>query len=41
MSNQTVYVELNTLMDTRLACVESIYDANTAQELLKARMISV
>ena len=35
MSNQTVYVELNTLMDTRLACVESIYDANTAQELLK------
>ena len=34
MSNQTVYVELNALMDTRIACIEEIYGVSTAKRVL-------
>ena len=34
MSNQTVYVELNALMDTRIACIEEIYSVSTAKRVL-------
>ncbi len=35
MSNQTLYVELNALMDTRIATIESLYGVDVAQQLLE------
>lgn len=34
MSNQTIYVELNALMDTRIACIEALYGVETTQRVL-------